>query len=208
MKDNSSVMKRLDRRNLLWLGAVWPWAAARADKALTPAPCAAARTGSPQLVASFPILADMAREILPAPLSVAALVGHEADAHAWQDLAHAQRCVANLVTAFAQRRRVITGHDAFGYFVASHGVDFLALRGWSTDSKPSATAVARLVRQIRDNRVQAVFLENICDPRLVQRIAEEGGAQVGGTLYSDALSAPGGPGATASPSPPPAAATS
>jgi len=150
----------------------------------------------------------MAREILPAPLGVAALVGHEADAHAWQDLAHAQRCVANLVTAFAQRRRVITGHDAFGYFVASHGVDFLALRGWSTDSKPSATAVARLVRQIRDNRVQAVFLENICDPRLVQRIAEEGGAQVGGTLHSDALSAPGGPGATASPSPPPAAATS
>jgi zinc/manganese transport system substrate-binding protein len=49
------------------------------------------------------------------------------------------------------------------------------------------------VRQIRDNRVQAVFLENISDPRLVQRIAEEGGARVGGTLYSDALSAPGGP---------------
>jgi len=91
------------------------------------------------------------------------------------------------------QRRVITSHDAFNYFGAAYGVDFLAPRGWSTDSEPSAAAVARLVRQIRDNRVQAVFLENISDPRLVQRIAEEGGARVGGTLYSDALSAAGGP---------------
>ena len=285
-------MKRVDRRNLLWLGATWPWAASHADTAPAPAPSAPAPTGSPQLVASFSILADMAREILPPPLSVAALVGPDADAHvfepspadgrrlaraelvvvnglgfegwidrlvkvsgyrgavvvatrglaprkgghhgvdphAWQDLTHAQHYVANLAAVFAQRwpehrlqverraadytlrlqrldaqvrswlaqvprqrRRVITGHDAFGYFAAAYGVDFLAPRGWSTDSEPSAAAVARLVRQIRDNRVQAVFLENISDPRLVERIAEEGGARVGGTLYSDALSAPGGP---------------
>lgn len=91
------------------------------------------------------------------------------------------------------QRRVIASHDAFGHFGAAYGVDFLAPRGWSTASEPSAAAVARLVRQIREQRVRALFVENISDPRLVQRIAQETGVRVGGTLYSDALSAPGGP---------------
>lgn len=93
-------------------------------------------------------------------------------------------------------RRVITSHDAFGYFAAAYGVDFLAPRGWTTTSEPSAAAVARLVRQIREQRVRAVFVENISDPRLIERIARETGARVGGTLFSDALSAPGGPAGT------------
>jgi zinc/manganese transport system substrate-binding protein len=91
------------------------------------------------------------------------------------------------------QRRVIASHDAFGHFGAAYGVDFLAPRGWSTASEPSAAAVARLVRQIREQRVRALFVENISDPRLVQRLAQETGVRVGGTLYSDALSAPGGP---------------
>ncbi len=94
------------------------------------------------------------------------------------------------------QRRVITSHDAFGYFGAAYGVDFLAPQGWTTHSEPSAAAVARLIRQIRKDGVRAVFLENISDPRLVERIAREGGVRIGGTLYSDALSAPGGPAAT------------
>lgn len=94
------------------------------------------------------------------------------------------------------QRRVITSHDAFGYFGAAYGVDFLAAQGWSTHSEPSAAAVARLIRQIRQEGVRAVFLENISDPRLVERIAREGGVRIGGTLYSDALSPPGGPAAT------------
>jgi zinc/manganese transport system substrate-binding protein len=89
------------------------------------------------------------------------------------------------------QRRVITGHDAFGYFGAAYGVEFLAPQGMSTDSQPSAAAVARLIEQIRKQGVRAVFVENISDPRLVERIAREGGAVVGGRLYSDALSAPG-----------------
>jgi zinc/manganese transport system substrate-binding protein len=93
-------------------------------------------------------------------------------------------------------RRVITSHDAFGYFGAAYGVDFLAPQGWNTHSEPSAAAVARLIRQIRKEGVRAVFIENISDPRLVERIAREGGVRVGGTLYSDALSRPGGPAAT------------
>lgn len=90
-------------------------------------------------------------------------------------------------------RRVITSHDAFGYFGAAYGIEFLAPQGWTTHSEPSAAAVARLIRQIRAEGVRAVFIENISDPRLVERIAREGGVRVGGTLYSDALSRPGGP---------------
>ena len=94
------------------------------------------------------------------------------------------------------QRRVITSHDAFGYFGAAYGVDFLAPQGWSTHSEPSAAAVARLIRQIKQDGVRALFVENISDPRLVERIARESGARVGGTLYSDALSKPDGPAAT------------
>jgi zinc/manganese transport system substrate-binding protein len=91
----------------------------------------------------------------------------------------------------ADRRRVVTSHDAFGYFAAAYGIEFLAAQRWNTDSEPSAADVARLIRQIRAQRAAALFVENISDPRLVQRIAQETGAIVGGTLYSDALSAPG-----------------
>jgi zinc/manganese transport system substrate-binding protein len=94
------------------------------------------------------------------------------------------------------QRRVITSHDAFHYFGAAYGVDFLAPQGWATHSEPSAAAVARLIRQIRQDGVRAIFIENISDPRLVERIAREGGVRIGGTLYSDALSKPGGPAPT------------
>ncbi|MBL8327991.1 MAG: zinc ABC transporter substrate-binding protein [Rubrivivax sp.] len=92
-----------------------------------------------------------------------------------------------------EQRRVITAHDAFGYLGQAYGIDFLSPQGWSTHSAPSAAAVGRLIRQIREQRIRAVFLENISDPRLMQRMAEEAGVRVGGTLYSDALSAAGGP---------------
>lgn len=94
------------------------------------------------------------------------------------------------------QRRVLTSHDAFGYLGEAYGIDFIAPQGWSTASEPSAAAVGRLVRQIREQQVRAVFVENISDRRLVDRIAHETGARVGGTLYSDALSAAGGPAAT------------
>jgi zinc/manganese transport system substrate-binding protein len=250
-----------------------------------------AQAAPPRVVASFSILADMARELAPGGTEVSALVGPDADAHvfeptpadgrrlaqadlvlvnglgfegwidrlikvsgyrgeivvatagipprragaaadphAWQDLSLARRYVANISAAFARRwperqgeidrrradylsridrldaqvrerlaavpraqRRVITSHDAFGYFGAAYGVDFEAAQAWTTHSEPTAAAVARLVRQIRAGGVRAVFVENISDPRLIDRIAREAGARVGGALYSDALSKPGGP---------------
>ncbi len=96
----------------------------------------------------------------------------------------------------ADRRRVITSHDAFGYFGDAYGVAFLAPEGLSTNAEPSARAVARIIRRIESDRVGALFVENVVDPRLLQQIARETGARIGGTLYSDALTEPGGPAPT------------
>jgi len=94
------------------------------------------------------------------------------------------------------RRRIITTHDAFGYFTAAYGLTFIAPQGVSTDSEASPRDVARIVRQIRAEKIPAVFLETIADPRLLEQIARESGAAVGGKVYSDALSGPGGPAPT------------
>lgn len=91
-----------------------------------------------------------------------------------------------------EKRRVITTHDAFGYFGAAYGIAFRAPEGLSTDAEPSAGALAKLVDQIRHEKVKALFIENMSDPRLIQTISKETGAQMGGELYSDALSKPGG----------------
>lgn len=91
------------------------------------------------------------------------------------------------------RRKIVTSHDAFGYFGAAYGVRFLALQGVSEESEPSARDLRRLIDQIRREQIKVLFLENALSPRLVQRIAEETGARVGGTLYADALSRPDGP---------------
>lgn len=84
-------------------------------------------------------------------------------------------------------RKVISTHDAFGYFAEAYGVTFIAPQGVSTDSEPSARDVAALVEQIRTEKIPAVFMENIADPRLMKQIASETGARIGGTLYSDSL---------------------
>ncbi len=100
---------------------------------------------------------------------------------------------ATLQTIPAERRRIITTHDSFGYFSDAYGMRFLAPQGISTDSEAGPKDVARIIRQIRRDKVPAVFVESIADPRLMQQIARESGAKVGGRIYSDALSGPGGP---------------
>ena len=96
----------------------------------------------------------------------------------------------------AARRKIITNHDAFGYFEAAYGIKFIAPQGVATDSEPSARDVARIISQIKRQKIPAVFLENVSDPRLMQRIAKETGAKIGGTLYSDALTEANGPAPT------------
>lgn len=94
------------------------------------------------------------------------------------------------------QRRIITSHDAFGYFGEAYGLVLIAPEGVSTESEASAKDVARIIRQIKAQKIPAVFVENITDPRLTQRIARESGAKVGGELYSDALSDDKGPAST------------
>lgn len=94
------------------------------------------------------------------------------------------------------QRRVITTHDAFGYFTAAYGMSFIAPQGVSTDSQASPRDVGRIIRQIRQEKIPAVFLENIADPRLMEQIARESGAAIGGKVFSDALSGPDGPAPT------------
>jgi zinc/manganese transport system substrate-binding protein len=116
--------------------------------------------------------------------------------HAADYVAELEALDADIGADFAaipqERRRVITTHDAFNYFAHAYSIEFLAPQGVSTDSEASAADVARLIRQIRDEGVTALFLENVSDPRLIEQIARETGVSPGGALYSDALSEAGG----------------
>ncbi len=95
-----------------------------------------------------------------------------------------------------ERRELISIHDAFGYLGSAYGIAFIAPHGVSTEAEGSARDIARIIKQIRAEHIPAVFLENVTDPRVMEQIAREAGARVGGTLYSDALTAPDGPAPT------------
>ena len=95
---------------------------------------------------------------------------------------------SRLDTVPEDRRKVITSHDAFQYFGRAYGIDFHAPVGLSTEDEPSAGEVAALIRQMRDEGIRVLFVDNISDPRLVQQLAREADAVIGGTLYSDSLS--------------------
>jgi zinc/manganese transport system substrate-binding protein len=151
-------------------------------------------------------------------------LGADADPHAWQSVANAKIYVANIRDALAGadpagggiyranadrylakldaldrdvraavaqipegRRKVISTHDAFGYFASAYGIEFIAPQGVSTESEASARDIAAIITQIKTSKIPAVFLENISDPRLMRRISAETGARIGGTLYSDSL---------------------
>jgi zinc/manganese transport system substrate-binding protein len=94
------------------------------------------------------------------------------------------------------QRKAITGHNSFRYFARAYGVAFSAPRGYNTDSEPTARDVANLIRQVREQKIKALFIENMTNPNLVDEIARDSGATVGPRLYSDALSKPDGPAPT------------
>lgn len=101
-----------------------------------------------------------------------------------------------IATVPAPKRRVITSHDAFAYFAAQYGVQFLAPQGQNTDTEPSAKQVAKLIAQIKREKIRAVFVENMGNPKLIDQLSRDAGATVGSSLYADALSAAEKPGAT------------
>jgi zinc/manganese transport system substrate-binding protein len=133
---------------------------------------------------------------------IAADPGGEASyrANAGKFMTEIDEVEARVVSAISalppDHRRIITTHDAFGYFGATYGLAFIAPQGVSTESEASVQDVAKIIRQIKAQKIPAVFLENISDRRLLDQIAKETGAKVGGALYSDALSEPSGPAGT------------
>lgn len=94
------------------------------------------------------------------------------------------------------KRKVITSHDAFGYFAAHYQIEFLAPQGVSTETEPSAKQVAQLIRQIQREKIKAVFIENMNNPKLLAQLSKDAGVSVGASLYADALSSADQPGAT------------
>ena len=144
--------------------------------------------------------------------------GHGAhDPHALQDIAHARRYVENIRTALAAadpagapsttaaaargtnelipraRRRAVTSHDAFAYFAAAYGIDMLAIAGTWRDAEPSARELATLAAQVKRQNIRALFLENATNPAALNALSNETGVKIGGKLYPDALTQPGGP---------------
>lgn len=122
-----------------------------------------------------------------------AKVFHENAAHLLRELADLDKWTRAEIAALpAPSRKIITTHNAFGYFGAAYGIAFLAPEGLSTDAEPSARTLARLIDQIKREHIRALFIENMSDPRFIRMISAETGASLGGKLYSDALSKPGG----------------
>lgn len=97
-----------------------------------------------------------------------------------------------------ERRDLVTSHDAFGYFARAYGVNVVGsvLGAATTESEPSAQQIRRLVEEIRAQGVSTIFTEAAADPRLERRVAEEAGARVSTSLYSDSLGPPGSEAAT------------
>ncbi|WP_342642846.1 metal ABC transporter substrate-binding protein [Rhodoligotrophos ferricapiens] len=149
---------------------------------------------------------DLANGVIYVKNIAAALAKADPD-HADLYRSNASRYMAELETLNAKLkaqfaaipeadRKVVTSHDAFGYFGKAYGITFLAPAGMSTEAEASAADIARIIDQIRSDHIKAVFVENITNTRLIDQITRETGARVGGALFSDALSAADGPAPT------------
>ena len=99
---------------------------------------------------------------------------------------------AEIAALPAAKRRFLSSHDSLQYLAKAYGITLLSINGWTNNSEPSAAELARLAKQVRQERIHALFLDSITDPRAMQQVAKETGAAIGGTLYGDALSKPGG----------------
>ncbi|MBP0445004.1 zinc ABC transporter substrate-binding protein [Roseomonas sp. SSH11] len=150
--------------------------------------------GSPRNVQLY--VRNIAAGLSAADPGNAALYARNAEAYVARLAALDAEVRAAVEAVPAARRKVLTSHDAFGYFGDAYGIRFLAPQGVSTQSEPSAADVAALIRQVRAEGITAVFIENMSARATLDRLAREAGVRVRGRLYSDALSPPGGPAPT------------
>lgn len=96
----------------------------------------------------------------------------------------------------SDKRKVVTSHDAFGYFAQAYNIEFVSVAGLSSQAEPSAREMAAIIDLIKKEGITGVFVENASSAKLASQIARETGAALGGTLYADALSAQGTPAAS------------
>tara|TARA_B100000676_G_C18087535_1_gene856367 strand:+ start:2424 stop:3599 length:1176 start_codon:yes stop_codon:yes gene_type:complete len=141
-------------------------------------------------------VANIARSLAKADPAHAAAYRAGAEAYDRQLAALHEEIRGQFSAIPEKRRQVVTAHDAFQYFGHAYGIEFHAPLGMSTESEASASDVAALIRQMRKEGIRALFLDNVTDPRLLQQLAREADAVIGGTLYSDSLSPADGPAAT------------
>jgi zinc/manganese transport system substrate-binding protein len=96
------------------------------------------------------------------------------------------------------KRKLVTNHDALGYFAARYGFKIIGqvIPSLGTEQAPSARELAALSRTIQREGVKAIFIENTLNPRLAQTLADESGAKVAPALYTDSLGNPGSSGDT------------
>ena len=142
-------------------------------------------------------VANIAKGLAAADPANAATYRQNAEAYSQRLAALDSKIRAELAEVPAPQRRVITTHDAFQYYGKAYGVAFIAPIGLSTEEgEPSAGDVAKLERQIKREKLHALFLENISNSRLIEQLARDTGAIVGPPLFSDALSKPDEPAPT------------
>lgn len=96
----------------------------------------------------------------------------------------------------AQQRVLVTSHDAFRYYGRRYGIRVEAVLGTSTDAEVQTSDINRLNKVLQQTQAPAVFIESTVNPKLLRQIAADNGVVVGGSLYADSLSDPGGPAST------------
>ncbi len=139
---------------------------------------------------------NIAKALSEADPADAGFFDARAEAYVAQLSALDRRAKTEIAALPATRRKILTTHDALGYFAAAYGVEILSPLGFSTEQEPSAASMAALIQQIRKERIKTYFLENSNDPRLIQQIARATNAQPGGDLYVESLSKADGPAAS------------
>lgn len=100
-------------------------------------------------------------------------------------------CKSQAATLPASARILVTSHDAYNYFGRAYGFQVVGLQGASTVSEAGLADMASLVDFIRDQNVNAIFVESSVNPEAIQRVASDAGVRVGGELFSDAMGMPG-----------------
>ena len=98
-----------------------------------------------------------------------------------------------IATLPATARVLVTSHDALGYYGQAYGLEVIAVEGIATGQEPDPQHVADLIALLRARHVKAVFIETVASPKVVEQIGAEGGAALGGSLFSDSLDVPGSP---------------